>query len=378
MSELCERYGVSRRIGYKWVERFMQGGEPALADQRRAPRKQAQETAPELVAQIIALRQERQTWGPRKLRVRLQRLHPEIAWPAASTMGEILRREGLIVSRPRRRRSCGAWSSERTKADEPNRVWTVDFKGEFRLANARYCYPLTVLDGHSRFLLCCRALPGTRSQGVRANFERIFREYGLPEVIHSDNGSPFGSSAVAGLSRLAVWWLRLGIRLERSRPGRPQDNGAHERLHRTLKAEAIKPPRATPELQQRAFDRFRKVYNEERPHEALQMQAPGSVYRCSERCLPDRLPDLAYPATYLRRRVSALGRFKWRRKSYFLSETLHHQEIGFDYRADGEFDLYFGAVHLGVLSEQQEKLRLIHRGNRPVPVRGQMKKLLPM
>jgi transposase InsO family protein len=182
-------------------------------------------------------------WGPRKLFARMQQLQPEVRWPCASTIGEILRREGM--SKPRRRRAgrSGAWAPSRTAPDEPNRVWTADFKGEFRLGSGRLCYPLTVQDAHSRFLLGCKALPGTGTAGARATFERIFREIGLPEVIRTDNGVPFSARAVGGLSSLAVWFIRLGIRLERTRRAHPQDNGAHERMHRTLKAEAARPAR---------------------------------------------------------------------------------------------------------------------------------------
>ncbi|MEX2531429.1 MAG: helix-turn-helix domain-containing protein [Gemmatimonadota bacterium] len=249
MSELCARCGISRRVGYKWIDRYEREGLEGLADRSRAPHRQRAATPPEVVEAIVALRKDHPTWGPRKLKAWLERAKPRTRWPSCSTIGAILKREGL--TRPRRRRTLkpGVWRPARTGPDVPNRVWTADFKGEFRLGSGRLCYPLTVLDAHSRFLLECRGLPSTANAGARAGFERVFRGYGLPEVIRTDNGVPFSTQAVAGLSQLAVWWIRLGIRLERGRPRHPEDNGAHERMHRTLKAEATRAPARTRALQ---------------------------------------------------------------------------------------------------------------------------------
>ena len=228
------------------AQRYEREGLSGLVDRSRAPRRQAAQTPPEIVAEIVTLRQQHPTWGPRKLRAWLDRSKPDTSWPACSTIGAIVKREGLTKPRRRRRRLAGAWKPPRTDPDQPNRVWTADFKGEFRLGCGRLCYPLTVLDAHSRYLLDCRALPGTGTAGARSTFERVFREFGLPDVIRTDNGVPFSTHATAGLSKLAVWWIRLGIRLERIRRRHPEDNGAHERMHRTLKAEATRPARRTP------------------------------------------------------------------------------------------------------------------------------------
>ena len=351
MSELCEKFGVSRRIGYKWVRRFERGGFAALEDRSRARKAQAAATPPEVVAEIVALRQKHPTWGPRKLRARLAVLKPEVRWPAGSTIGELLKREGLVKPRRRRQRS-GVWASPRTEADQPNRVWTADFKGEFRLGCGRLCYPLTVVDACTRYLLGCQALPSTATGGVRVTFERLFREYGLPEVVRTDNGIPFSSAqAVGGLSHLAVWWIRLGIRLERTRRRHPEDNGAHERMHRTLKAEATKPARSTPQLQQKGFDRFRREYNQERPHEALGQKPPASLYRLSERSMPNRLPEIAYPEGFQRRRINLKGQFKWRGKLCFVSNTLVHQTIGLRYSEEGFWEIFFGPALLAQLHE---------------------------
>jgi len=360
MSDLCERYGISRRVGYKWLARYESGGLNALEDLRRAPRRQAKETPPEIAARIVELRRERPTWGPKKLRARLEHLQPEISWPASSTIGEILKREGLVSARRRRKRPRGAWASSRTRADEPNRVWTADFKGEFRLGNAVFCYPLTIVDLHSRYLLACQALPSTATRGARATFERAFREYGLPEVIRTDNGTPFRSRAVGGLSQLAVWWISLGIQLEWSRPSHPQDNGAHERMHRTLKEEATRPARATPALQQRAFARFMGIYNQERPHESLQQRTPQTLYKPASRRMPARVPPVTYPEHYLQRKISRNGQLRWRQKQYFVSETLHRQVVGLEHTGEGRFTLFFGPVRLGELDEKQQRITLAH------------------
>lgn len=365
MSELCRRYGVSRRVGYKWLGRYQEEGLSGLADRSRAPRRQAEATPARMVKQIVALRTKHPTWGPRKLRAWLERAKPREEWPACSTIGSILRREGLSKPRRRRPRPAGAWTPSRTVADEPNRVWTTDFKGEFRLGCGRLCYPLTILDAHSRYVLDCRALPSTAGAGARATFERVFRTYGLPEVIRTDNGVPFSNPiAVAGLSRLSIWWIRLGIRLERTRKRHPEDNGAHERMHRTLKAEATRPARRTPELQQRAFKTFCQVYNEERPHEALDMQTPASRFRPSPRQIPSRLTPMAYPEGFETRRISLHGQLRWRSSNYFVSETLRGETVGLTMRDDGSWNIYFGPAHLAVLDERERVIQRADGGAR--------------
>lgn len=364
MSELCRRYGISRRVGYKWLNRYEEEGLGGLADRSRAPRRQAQATAPEVVNAVIELRKKHPTWGPRKLRAWLDKAKPGTSWPACSTIGAILKREGLSKRRRRRPRIPGIWSPPRTEADTPNRVWTADFKGEFRLGCGRLCYPLTIVDAHSRYVLDCRGLPGTRTAGARSTFERVFRTYGLPEVIRTDNGIPFCTQAIGGLSQLAVWWIRLGIRLERTRRRHPEDNGAHERMHRTLKAEATRPARRTPELQQRAFNRFRTVYNQERPHEALDMQTPGSLYVRSERRMPRRLPPLAYPEGFQTRRVNQHGQVRWRGSHCFVSETLRGQTVALDLRVDGDWNIFFGPALLAILDERRRVVFRLDGANR--------------
>jgi transposase InsO family protein len=354
MTELCGRYGISRRVGYKWLHRYEKCGLSGLADRSRAPRRQAAATPLDVVNEIVALRSKHPTWGPRKLRAWLDRKKPETSWPACSTIGAILKREGLTKKRRRRSPALRAWRPPRTEADAPNRVWTTDFKGEFRLGSGRLCYPLTILDAHSRYLLDCRALPSTAIAGTRASFERVFAEYGLPEVIRTDNGVPFSSSrAVAGLSRLAVWWIRLGIQLERTRRRHPEDNGAHERMHRTLKADATRPTRRTAQLQQRAFDQFRRVYNEERPHEALAMQPPASLYHPAEKQMPKRLEAMRYPEVFQTRRINKHGQIRWRSTHHFLSETLRGETVGLEFNDAGTWNIYFGPALLAELDDRE-------------------------
>jgi putative transposase len=365
MTELCARYGISRRVGYKWLRRYEDRGLSGLVDRSRAPRRQAAATPPGIVNEIIELRSKHPTWGPRKLRAWLDREKGETSWPACSTIGAILKREGLSKKRRRRPPAAKAWRPPRTEADAPNRVWTTDFKGEFRMGSGHLCYPLTILDAHSRYLLDCRALPSTAMAGARATFERVFAEHGLPEVIRTDNGVPFSSpQAVAGLSRLAVWWIHLGIRLERTRRRHPEDNGAHERMHRTLKAEATRPARKTAELQQRAFNKFRHVYNEERPHEALDMRPPASVYEPAAKRMPKRLKPVSYPESFQTRRVNRHGQIRWRSSQYFVSETLRGQTLGLEFNDSGAWNIYFGPALLAELHEREGVIRRLGKRRR--------------
>lgn len=352
MSELCYRYGISRKTGYKWVERYHKAGQPGCDDLGRAPRSHPNATAPMLVRRIIALRKKHPSWGPRTLHSVLMQDHPGPAWPCPSTIGEILKRAELIKKR-RRRSPRAAWRPARTPADRPNRVWTADFKGQFKLGNAELCYPLTIVDAYSRFLLVCRALQGTAAVPARREFEHAFIEYGLPDVIRTDNGVPFcGPGSVLGLSTLSVWFLKLGIRLERSRPGKPQDNGAHERMHRTLKEEAAQTPRRTQAAQQRALNRFRRTYNEVRPHHALEMKRPASLYTPSERPYPADLPDPVYPGHFELRRITKIGVFSWKQRQIFITEALRNETLGFEHIAEGLWSVSFGDVLLGRFSEE--------------------------
>ncbi len=276
MVELCERYEVSRKTGYKWVDRYEREGPDGLREQSRAPHHCPHRSAADVAAAICAGRRQHPSWGPEKILHWLKRRHPELEMPATSTAGDLLARRGLVKKRRRRRHYTHPGVVPPTTA-EPHDLWTADFKGHFRTRDGIYCYPLTVADQHTRSLLGCQGLLSTKGQGVRPIFDRLFREYGLPRAIRTDNGAPFATTGIHGLSQLNVWWIRLGLQHQRILPASPQQNGAHERMHRTLKAATARPPERHLTAQQRAFNRFRVLYNEERPHQFLAGRTPATL-----------------------------------------------------------------------------------------------------
>lgn len=350
--DICRRVGISERVGHKWLARFGAGGPAALADRSHAPHVAAHQLPRVIVEALLALREQQPEWGARKLRDVLRREQPTVPWPAASTITTVLKRAGLIVPRRRSRRERAAWATPAlTQPRGPNDVWTADFKGEFRLARGPYCYPLTISDLCSRYMLTVTALPSTASEPAAAQFRRCFATYGLPRVIRTDNGGPFGApGALGGLSTLAVWWIRLGIRPERIDRGVPQQNGAHERMHRTLKAETTRPPSATLERQHQRFERWRRTFNDRRPHEALGNTPPADHYTPSPRPLPRRLPLLEYPADVELRRVTSSGTIYWRTTRCFLSTTLAGEYVSLRETADDEWTIGFGPLTLGIYS----------------------------
>lgn len=351
VAALCNAYGISEKTGHKWLNRFKEEGRPGLSDRSRAPRESPQKISLEVRREILALRAKHPTWGPKKLCVVLRRRVPEIHWPAASSIGELLRREGCV--QPRRRRTVGTGlpiDSGLTVAAAPNDVWSTDFKGQFRLSNGELCYPLTAQDTFSRFVIGTTALSSTASLPVEIAFARHFEEYGLPKVIRSDNGVPFASpSAIGRLSRLSVWWIRLGIRPERIDPGEPQQNGTHERMHKTLKADATRPPSSSLTEQQLRFDRFRREYNDERPHESLGQETPASCYSPSTRSFPSRLPDLSYPGHYEVRVVTQSGAINFGSRRFQISTALTNQELGLEETDDDLWTVSLGPLMLGTL-----------------------------
>ena len=350
MSELCYRYGVSRKTGYKWIERYHREGGPGCGDRKRAPRSHPNATDLKIERRIISVRRKNPSWGARTLHGYLIDEFPDTEWPCPSTIGDILKRNDLI-RKHRRRAARTTWRPARTPADRPNRVWSADFKGQFRLGNGRLCYPITILDAYSRYLLMCRGVKSTAHLSARKAFEDAFREYGLPDIIRTDNGVPFcAPGSILGLSRLSVWFLKLGIALERSRPGKPQDNGAHERMHHTLK-QTIGAPKRNEAIQQRALNRFRQVYNEQRPHHALQLKTPASHYASSARPYPIDLPDPTYPGHFELRRVTKIGVFTWKQRQIFLTEALRNETLGFEHVAPGLWSVFFGEIMLGRFSE---------------------------
>lgn len=345
-TQICRNFGISRKTGYKYVARFRAGGLAGLGDLSRAPHHRPQSMPAEVVAVIIEQRHKHPRWGPRKIRAALERQRAQVAWPAASSIGELLKREGLIAARPRR---CATppYTEPLRHAGAPNQVWCADFKGWFRCADGSRCDPLTITDAYSRFLLRCRSVEKTDGVHVQAVFETMFREYGLPEAIRTDNGPPFASRAPGGLSRLSMWWLRLGVRHERIEAGHPEQNGRHERMHRTLKAETASPPRVSLRQQQLAFERFEKEYNYERPHEALGNRTPAEVYTVSTRSFPARLPELEYPAGVTMRRISQQGSLKWQGERTFLSEVLGRETVGLLEVEQDLYEVYYGLLMIG-------------------------------
>jgi putative transposase len=363
MTELCARYGVSRRVGYKWLARYETTGVAGLEDQRRVAAHYPNRMADEVAAALLACRQAHPTWGARKLRAYLARREPRLAWPAASTIGELLKRHGL--ARPRRRRPHPGHPGRPVSAmDAPNAVWSVDFKGQFRLGSGAYCYPLTVVDGYSRYVLAIRGLPAVETTGVVRSFRALFQAYGLPSRIRSDNGVPFATSALRRLSALSVWWIKLGIIPELIEPASPQQNGRHERMHRVLKAEATRPPAASFGAQQRRFTRFREEYNSERPHEALGQGTPAAHYTPSSRSYPAQLPELVYPGHLAPRYVSANGGIRWKNRWVNVSHVLAGEHVGLEEVADGVWSVYFGPVLLGRFDERDGRIRGAHNRNR--------------
>ena len=340
MTELCEIYDIARETGYYWLRRYQQGGLEALQDRGRAPARHPNQTPERIEEAVIELRRRHMTWGPRKLKRVLEREAPQTSWPAASTMGAMLSRESLVIARKKRRRAP-PYTEPFASADAPNRVWCADFKGCFATQDGTRIDPLTISDAHSRYLLRCQHVAKTNGEQVQAIFEAAFREYGLPQAIRTDNGPPFASRAIAGLSRLAVWWMKLGIVPERIAAGHPEQNGRHERMHRTLKQETASPPAENTRGQQRAFHRFRREYNEERPHEALRMQTPSSVYRRSLRSYPARVPEPEYGSALRVRRVGLRGNFSWKHQHVFLSETLIGEPIGLLPEDERIYTVYF-------------------------------------
>jgi putative transposase len=355
MSELCAIYGVSRETGYEWWRRYQQTGLAELCDRGRAPAQHPNQSAAEIGAAVLELRRAHMTWGPRKLKRVLEREHPETQWPAASTMGTMLAREGLVIAR-RKRRRVEPYTRPFAAATEPNRVWCADFKGWFRTRDGERIDPLTISDAHSRYLLRCQAVEKTDTARVQAIFEAAFREYGMPQAIRSDNGSPFASRGVAGLSRLAVWWMKLGIVPERIAAGHPEQNGRHERMHRTLKAETAAPPAANRRAQQRSFDRFRQEYNQQRPHQALAMQTPAAVFVSSPRVFPARVPEPQYGSALTVRRVDCTGHFSWKHENVFLSEVLDGERIGLLPIDDRHFTIYFAELPLARFDRHRRRV----------------------
>ena len=353
MTDLCREFDISRKTGYKILARYQQTGLEGLTDRSRRPYRQANRLPELLESRIVQLRREHPTWGAPKIREKLKRQDLGIALPAISTVHAVLDRHGLV--RRGRGRSNSHYKAQGTflsRPTHPNTLWCADYKGEFMLADQRYCYPLTITDFASRYLLCCEALESTKEDLAFVAFERAFKEFGLPGAIRSDNGVPFASrSTFFGLSKLSVWWLRLGIGIERIKPAHPQQNGRHERMHLTLKKEATKPPGRNFLQQQAKFDRFIRIYNDERPHQAIGMRYPAELYKPSTRPYAG-LPDLKYPFHDMTITVTQCGRLCFGRRKINLSQVFAGQSVGVREIADHIWLMSFMHYDLGFFDDQ--------------------------
>ncbi len=355
VAELCREYGISRPTAYKWLERFEREGVDGLKDRSRAPQHRARMIEEATAELILAMKCAHPYWGARKIKAHLEAQYHQ-SYPATSTIGDLLQRHGLTVAR-RRRAHRDPQSEPLAHADGPNRVRSVDFKGWFETGDGRVCHPLTLTDNYSRYLLRCQGLPVESTLYVKPVLEAAFREYGLPERIRSDNGAPFGSNGSSGLTALAVWWIRLGILPERIWPGCPQQNGRHERMHKTLKQETAAPPQATLRRQQERFDAFRQEYNHLRPHQALGQQPPAQLYACSPRLFPRRLPEPVYPEDWIQRKVDASGKFfGGRGHRPFVSHALAGLWIGLEPLDDDCCRVWFSGWELGTLDLAEGRL----------------------
>ena len=357
VTALAARFGVSRKTAYKWIGRYQNEGPAGLQERSSAPKNQARATPVEIADPIIALRRKHPAWGPRKLRARLALDHPECTWPAASTIGEILKREGLV--RPRRpRRRAPPMEHPFAEALAPNDVWCTDFKGWWRTGDGRRCEPFTLSDAMSRYLLACKPVDRTNFVTVWPLVIDAIREFGLPRTIRSDNGPPFGTTAAGGLSRMGVHLIKMGVLPERIRPGKPQQNGRHERMHLTLKKEAATPPSATLAGQKRRLTKFKNMFNHERPHEALGQIPPAKVYTPSPRIWDGKFRSPDYLKADHIRRVRTEGAIRWRGNMLFVSELLKREPVGLFEVGEDEFEVRFGPILLGRIDQKNRMHRI--------------------
>ncbi len=345
--QLCAEYGISRKTGYKWKKRFLQRGLEGLQDLSRKPKSSPTGLAEDVVCRIVALKQAHPSWGARKLREVLWRASGGAEVPCESSFKRVLEKAGLVQKRRRRPQSETGRLQLRVKAERPNQVWTIDFKGWWQTRDRGRFEPLTIRDDYSRFILCARSLEGTRAAVVKGAMEQLFGEYGLPEIIRSDNGAPFAAgNSPYGLTRLSAWWLALGIDLDRIRPGQPQENGSHERMHRDM-VELERSAAATHREQQAVLDVWRRTFNEERPHEALGMRIPAEVYERSARAYDPAVLELSYPTGFLQRRVGCSGQLTIGSRKIGLSLALAGYDVGLESLENGCYAVWFGRLCLG-------------------------------
>jgi transposase InsO family protein len=361
MSELCREFGISRKTGHKIYKRYKQTGLDGVRDEPRRPRSSPNRTSADVEALIVGAKQQRPTWGSKKLEKALERRHPGIDLPSRCTIEEILKRNGLVGAR-RRRKLIPEYPEHLTVSQAPNDVWCADFKGQFRLGNGKLCYPLTITDHFTRYLIACVALERPTAAATFAVFDEVFSRYGLPRAIRTDNGVPFASRGLGGLSRLSAWWSSLGIKPERIEPGHPEQNGRHERMHRTLKQEATRPAAATFLAQQEKFDAFVADFNHDRPHEALEMRRPAELYSPSAGSYPRQLDSITYPLHDVTSRVASIGSIKSAKVSphwIFLGRAFVGHNVGLRELPDGRWLVTFAKMDLGYVDPDGGRLEAL-------------------
>jgi len=374
IAELCRTFGVSRETGYVWLRRYRNSGHDlaAIAEKSRRPLTMPTKVTERIENALVDARKQFPTWGARKLRHYLMRRHPSTEWPSASCISGILSRNGLIRTRRKRRRRAVPINAPFSNCDRPNAVWCIDFKGKFRTQDGRWCHVLTLIDAYSRFLLRCEAVLDPDSVEVERIMDSAFQEFGIPDAIRSDNGPPFASTGAGGLTSLNVWWLRLGVRLERIVPGKPQQNGRQERVHLTLE-EVVGKPAINLRAQQRALDLWRRTYNEVRPHEALSMRCPIDAYKRSRRRYPCKLLEPTSPELEENFRLDTQGRLRWRGRWIHISFALRAEIVQVMWKDDlTHFDVFFGPIHLGTFDEKhlERGLKIPRRKRRRGEVSG--------
>lgn len=346
-SQLCREYGISTKTGYKWKQRLLTDGLRGLVEQSRKPKRHAKQVSEEVVCEIVNIKKTKKNWGPKKIQAVFKRLHPDIATPSLPTFERVLRRCGFTEKRKRVRRKSGERIQQRVEALRPNHVWTVDFKGWWYTSKGEKCEPLTVRDQYSRYILSIQILEKGNIYSVKKHFEALFRKYGLPEIIRSDNGSPFASAhSLHGLTRLSTWWMSLGISLDRTDPGRPDQNGAHERMHADIYREIEGKVKGDLKMHQSIFDEWRDEFNTERPHESLSMQTPSEFYEPSPRRYIGDI-EFSYPADYHVRMVNDRGVAHHKGHRIFISNALNGYKVGLRYAAEMKLDVYFGTWLFG-------------------------------
>lgn len=354
-TDLSKKYAISRKTVGKWISRYQKEGIDGLKDKSKEPIHKPHSTSNEIVERIINHKLKHPKRGPKKVYYQLKKKHPEIKWPVPSTIGYWLKKHGLVVPR-RRRRLVPPYNEPFLECQLPNEVWSIDYKGQFSTRDEIMCYPLTITDNYSRYLIKCKGLKGPRYRDTRNELEQSFRQYGLPDAIRSDNGNPFSSNSIAGLSRLSIWWIQLGIIPERIKKGCPQENGRHERMHRTLKYETLDTKANNMKEQQHRFDFFKEDFNNDRPHEALDQNVPKDYYQRSNRPYVEKPKKPDYDYDFDVRQVRNNGEIRFKGQLYFLTNLLDDQPVGLKQIDDDNWDIYYSFFPIGTLNLRKNKI----------------------